>query len=303
MSEETVTVDGEIVDLEVVPTTALEGLNRAEIDMQIATAKRWPRSITDFKRKALELATLNEETAAAMFYSLKRGSKRIEGPSVRLAEIAAYSWKNLRFGARVIAVEQKQVVAQGFAFDLENNTASSVEVRRRITNSEGQRYNEDMITMTANAACSIAFRNAIYKVIPQALLLDVYKLARETATGKSLTMEQRREKILADMAKIDAKPEQVYKLVDKKSKDDITIDDILFLKGLITSIQDGETTLKTALSEGEIVPATTKLGDLTAALKVKSQGEPISNPAQRGKIEDGKEPLSAADRAILDELK
>lgn len=298
MSEETVTVDGEIVDLEVVPTTALESLNKAEIDIQIATAKRYPRSITDFKRKALELATLNEETAQSCFYSLKRGSKRIEGPSVRLAEIAAYSWKNLRFGARIIAIEQRQVVAQGFAFDLENNTASSVEVRRRITNSDGHRYNEDMITMTANAACSIAFRNSIFKIVPQSLLLEVYKLARETATGKSLTMEQRREKILVDMAKVGAKPEQVYKLVDKKSKDDITVDDILFLKGLITSIQDGETTLKTALAEGETVPATTKLGDLTETLKARAAANVADTKKAAAKPE-----LSAEDQAILEELR
>ena len=278
--------------------TALESINRGEIDVQISTAKRYPRSIVSFKRQALELATADEETAASCFYSLKRAGKKIEGPSVRLAEIAAYAWGNMRYGARIIDIQQKHVIAQGFAFDLEKNLASSVEIRRRITDSEGRRYSDDMITITANAACAIAFRQAIFKVLPQALLADVYKQSRETAAGKALTMEQRRVRIIADMAKVGASAEQVFKLVDAKGKDDITIDDILFLKGLITSIQDGETTLKTALSEGETVPATTKLGDLTETLKARQAAF-----ATDTKKATTKEPISAADQAILDELK
>src|SRR5690348_6841125 len=72
-------------------SVALSAVDRASIDMQIATAKQYPRSITAALREATELATLDEETAKTMLYALKRGGKVIPGPSVRLAEILAYS--------------------------------------------------------------------------------------------------------------------------------------------------------------------------------------------------------------------
>ena len=43
---------------------ALNAIDRASIDMQIATAKQYPRSITKSLREAMDLATLDEATAA-----------------------------------------------------------------------------------------------------------------------------------------------------------------------------------------------------------------------------------------------
>ena len=48
------------------------------------------------------MATIDAEVAGSCFYKLSRGGKTIEGPSVRLAEIVASAWGNLKFGARII---------------------------------------------------------------------------------------------------------------------------------------------------------------------------------------------------------
>ena len=53
----------ETVPVEVQPQ-ALELIQRAEIDMQIATAKKYPRDLAKVKRRMLDFATLDEETAA-----------------------------------------------------------------------------------------------------------------------------------------------------------------------------------------------------------------------------------------------
>lgn len=63
--------------LEVISEGTLEQITRGEIDMQIATAKKYPRSISKFKAKALEMATLDEETAESCFYNLPREGKEI----------------------------------------------------------------------------------------------------------------------------------------------------------------------------------------------------------------------------------
>jgi hypothetical protein len=57
---------------------ALEQIARGEIDIQITTARRFPRSIEQFQKKALSMATIDEETAASCFYVLpkRKGARR-----------------------------------------------------------------------------------------------------------------------------------------------------------------------------------------------------------------------------------
>ena len=62
-------------------------LARAEIDVQIATARRYPRSITLASKNIRDLVTLDKDAAAECMYALPRGGKPIQGPSIRLAEI------------------------------------------------------------------------------------------------------------------------------------------------------------------------------------------------------------------------
>jgi hypothetical protein len=227
----------------------LASLNRAEIDIQITTARRYPRSIVGFKRQALEMATLDEDTAGSMFYVLPRSGKKIEGPSVRLAEVVGSAWGNMRYGARVVEIGDHYVTAQGAAFDLEKNLACTVEVRRRITDRNGRRYNDDMIGVTANAACSVALRQAIFKVVPFAYVKSIYEEAKKASLGNALTMEQRRQRALDWYAKIGAKPEHVLRILGRKGVDDITVDDLVTLQGFRTAIQDGETTLAQILAD------------------------------------------------------
>lgn len=234
---------------------SLEAVDRASIDMQIATAKKYPRSVAQALKEAKELATLDEETAGSMFYVLPRGGKKIEGPSARLAEIMAYSWGNLRADADIVAEDRTHVTAMGTCFDLEKNVAIRVRVKRRITDKKGARYNEDMIGVTSNAAISIALRNAVFKVIPQAFARRIYETARQVSVGKAGTMAQKRHSAMEWFLKAGVDAEQVYKLLDVKGFDDIGVDEIITLKGLVNALKDGETTVEqvfrpTTTSEG-----------------------------------------------------
>lgn len=241
-------LEGEIVDdsMELTGSTALMAITKSEIDTQIATAKRYPRSITNFRRKTHELACLDEETAASMFYSLPRGGKQLEGPSVRMAEVCASAYQNLRFGARVIEITDTVVVAQGFCMDLETNNATTIEVRRRITNKSGQRFNEDMIVVTGNAACAIALRNAIFKVIPFALIKPIYEQAKLASIGKAVSMATKRQQLLDNYAKAGVSAEKVIAFLGHKGIDDITVEDLITMRGVWTAIKDGDTTIDEA---------------------------------------------------------
>ncbi len=228
--------------VEVESPSVLATLNSSEINVQITTAKAYPRSLQAFQRDALTLATLDQETARSMFYVVPRDGRNIEGPSVRLAEIVGSSWGNLRYGARVVDIDESFVTAQGMAFDLEKNLASTIEVRRQIKTKYGKRYSDDMIRTTANAAMSIALRNAIFKVVPFALVKKVYEQAKEVSLGKGLSMEKRRENALKALGSIGAKPADIYRLCNRRGLDDLTVDDLINLNGLYTAIKEGDTT-------------------------------------------------------------
>jgi hypothetical protein len=224
-------------------------LNKSEIDMQIATAHKYPRSIQRFRDEALLMVTLNESIAQECIYSLPRDGKNIEGPSARFAEVVASAWGNSRAGARVVSDEGDFVTAQGVFHDLERNVAITYEVQRRIVDRQGRRFKADMIGVTANAACSIALRNAILKGVPKAFWSDLYEQARKAAIGDVQTLANRRSRALETLQKMGVKREQVFAYLGIKGEEDITIDHLAALYGIATAIKEGDTTPEQAFSK------------------------------------------------------
>lgn len=227
-------------------------LNRSEIDMQVATAHKYPRSVKRFRDEALAMVTLNERVAESCIYALPRGNKTIEGPSARFAEVVASAWGNCRAGARTISDQGEFVTAQGVFHDLERNVAITYEVQRRITDSRGKRYNTDMIGVTANAACSVALRNAILKGVPKAFWDDMYQAARQTVMGDVQTLANRRAAALKAFVAFGISEAQVLAKLDVSGVEDIGLEHLVTLRGLLTAIKEGDTTPEQAFStDGE----------------------------------------------------
>lgn len=262
----------EVVDM---PATlgVVGAIDRAQVDVQVATAKKYPRSIDRALKEALTLATMDEDTAGSMFYVLPRSGKKIEGPSARLAEVMTYSWQNLRAEADVIDIDGKFVTAMGTCFDMERNVAVRVRVKRRITDKNGVRYNDDMIGVTSNAACSIALRNAVFKVIPQALTKRIYEEARKASIGKAGTFQQKRQNALAWFVKAGISEKQVFELLGVKGADDLGEEQLIELRGIKTALTDGDTTVEQLLtrSKGESDGA----AELNAALRKANGGNGV----------------------------
>ena len=267
----TVIAEPEVVQVDSSQGGALEQQTRGEIDVQIATARRYPRSIRQFQSRALEYATLDEDTAASCFYALPRDGKTVEGPSARLAEIVASAWGHMRVEARVVDEDDRFVKARGMAWDIENNVAIAFEARRRITNRAGKTYSDDMIAVTANAASSIALRNAVFKVVPAALWRPIYLKCREVAVGNAETLVNRRAKMLEHFQKMGVIADKVFALLGVKGAEDITLDHMATLRGLATAIKDGDTTVDEAFSDAAHAPIKTP--------ERKSAAAPVATPA------------------------
>lgn len=234
---------------EVVHGSALEQLTRGEVDIQIATAKRYPRNLTRCVDELVSMATIDADTAMECYYTLPRAGKQIEGPSIRLAELALSTWTNVLGGSRVLEIGDQYVVAQGVFWDLEKNVRYTNEVRRRITDKNGKRYSEDMIVTTANAACAIAVRNAVFKGIPQAIWKQAYKAAQETAVGTQKTLGTRRDKMVDYFTGLGVSEERICAVVNRQAIEEITLKDLKVLIGLASAIRDGDTTAEQAFPE------------------------------------------------------
>lgn len=235
-------------------TTAsnVELISAAEINQQISTAKKFPRSVTNFMREARALVTLNEGIAQQCIYALPRDGKTVEGPSARFAEIVAHSWGNSRAGARVVNEGQEFITAQGVMHDLERNVAITFEVQRRITGKSGKRYSADMIGVTANAACSIALRNAILKAVPKAFWEPLYQEARKVVAGDVQTLANKRAKAIEAFAIYGITKDAICGKLGRQGVADITVDDLVTLFGLLTAIKEGDTTPEQAFAvDGE----------------------------------------------------
>ena len=236
------------LEIEVQGTDTIAALERAQVDMQIATAKRYPRTLSKVKADMLSLATLDEETAAGTFFTLpaRKGGdgKPIQGPSVRMAEIALSAWGNLKAGARVIADDGKSIVAQAVVIDLEKNVSVSIEVRRRVTTKEGRRYSEDMVNTTANAACSIALRNATFRVVPAALIRPIYEQAKRVAVGDVKSLTSKRADVIGRLKKMGASEAAIFGAVGATKLEDIDSEKLAELIGFGTAIKEGSATLE-----------------------------------------------------------
>ena len=237
----------ETQQIEVVETSALEQMERAQIDVQISTAKRYPRQLAAVKQAMLSFATLDTETAASCFFTLpaRKGGdgKPIQGPSIRMAEIALSTYGNMRAGARVIADDGKMLTIQGVCHDLQTNVCVTVETKRRVTSKDGRRFSDDMIVMTGNAGCSIALRNAVFRVVPLALVKPIYEAAKKTAVGDAKTLVQRRADALAHFLKMGVAKEKVFAALNVKGLEDIGLEHLEVLLGYASAIRDGDTSV------------------------------------------------------------
>ncbi len=252
---------------------ALYLLTKAEIDTQIATAKAFPRSLTKFRDKALSMATFSEDIAAACTYALPRGGSKLEGPSIRLAEIVAASYTNIQYGGRVIANDGKMIVAQGVCIDLENNVKATVEVSRKITDKNGKTYNQDMQVMTGNAAIAIAVRNAIFKVIPGALVSAIQEKAKEVARGTAETLVSRRDKAIAYFKSLGVTEKQLCDTLEIIKVGDIDMDKLETLTGMKAAIKNGEATVQSLFeAEAETIDYPT----LEALYHEKAEGKKLT---------------------------
>lgn len=232
--------------------------DKALIDMQIATAKRYPRNLKKAIENAITLVANDPEFADECTYSLKKGGKTIAGPSVNLAKMLIQQMGNIRAENRVVGYDATHVTCEAVCFDLERNLAIRTQIKRSIVGSSG-RYSEDMQVIAGNAGNAIALRNAIFAVIDASIVKRVYREAKKAITGdvSDATKLIARRTTLFDSLKAQY-PEfkltdlEICQAVGKQAVAHITADDLVLLIGFENAIKNGENFLETVFRPRDV---------------------------------------------------
>lgn len=290
--------DGE-AHLVKVDVAALESITKSEIREQVDTAHRYPRNVLAFLEEAKALVSVSPETAQSCMYRLERFDaatgqmKPLVGPSVRLAEMCASSWRNLHTAARIIDIGAAEVTAQALCWDLEKNIRIGIEVQRGImTSGKGgrapKRYGDDMIRVTCMAAISIALRNAIFRVIPKALVDEIFATAQQVATGPTdEKFQENRARALAWLDKNRVPQERAFAQLGIGSADEITRDHLAMLIGIANAVKAGERTIDECFPVARPAPTPGTVSKATAAEDLISRAKkstPPPPPANDGAI-------------------
>jgi len=278
--------ENEVQHVDIIPmsSNALEAQERATVDIQIATAKRYPRSIEKFQKDATNMIKASKQVAESCVYNRPVGKdggrmKFAEGPSIRLAEIVASCYGNLRVATIITEVSPRQVKAQGMAFDLEKNYAVKKDCIETTVTKSGAPFSERMRVVVAKACQSKALRDAVFGVVPRALCNDLIETAKETMTG-GRTVDQLKPGVLEWIKKLDIDAKRVWTVLDIEGPAELTMEHIITLGGLKTAISDSEITVN------EVFPLSAeeqKANDPAQKIKDHFAGKNEEPPAEKKK--------------------
>lgn len=263
------------VALEVLAPSSVEALERAQVDVQIATAHKFPRSLEQFKRRAMDMVSQDIETAESCIYSRPvGGGKVVEGESIRMAEIVAACYGNLRFAAQVVEQTERYVKCEGVAHDLESNVAGKSQAMESTVKRDGSPYDERMRIVVAKACLSKALRDAIFRVVPKGLCKSISDSAKKVIAGQSKTLEQRRTMAKQWLTQIKVDETRAFAVLGVKGWTEVGEQELLVLTGFKTALKDNEITLLEAFP---------------MATKAEVAGSPVPTPPP-----EAKQPAAAA---------
>lgn len=225
----------------------------AQIELLINSAKKYPRDVVKFRQRLIDTLSSDPELAEQCFYSLPRKNKVITGPSVRFAELVASTYGNLWTQVTPVAESDRQVTVRAVAWDVESNLCLSFDVVRRITDSKGNRYNDDMITLTTLAASSIAFRNVVLRVVPSSLTQAALDAAKEASRKKDRgrPLDERRRRMFDYFESLGVGEERILQTLGVESASAITEEHLITMQGYANAIRSEGLSVETVFGAND----------------------------------------------------
>lgn len=214
-----------------------------EVQGQIIMAKKFPRSYAASYNRIME-ACQRKGLAEKAEYEYKRGTSKVTGISIRLAEAMAQNWGNLDFG--FVELEQRNGESQVMAYcwDLETNTRQTkIFTVPHIRETKNGNYpltsSRDIYEMVANQAAR-RVRACILGIIPGDIQEEAVEQCRKTLLGKEdIPMIDRIKKCVMIAEKEYQIPQDSLEKYIGCKAEAFSMNDLIRLNRVFNSIKDG----------------------------------------------------------------
>lgn len=227
-------------------TTALaaaEARVSREIEGMLVVAMRFPRS-EERAREQLLKACERPKFAEEALYEFPRGGKTIKGPSIRLAEAAARSWRNLTFGWNEVEKFAGRSKVDAWAWDMETNLLVRHEVivehvRDKRSGTVELVSSRDVLEAVANKAQRVV-RGCILNLMPPDIIDEAVEKCERVATQEQLKLplDQRIARLVEAYGKLNVTPEMLSERV-RHPVSQCSPDEVTGLGRLYVSVRDG----------------------------------------------------------------
>ena len=271
----------------------------SEIKAAIVVAKNFPRDEFAAHTKIIKSAQ-RPSFAEGGFYTFERGGKAIEGPSVKMARELARCWGNIRHGLRIVSIDDYYVHVKGWALDLETNAYVENEDKfRKLIQRKNRGWvvpDERDLRELINKRGAICVRNSVLQVMPPDIVDEAVRVAKDTmiraAKGEieGQTGEEAARRLSLAFADLGVTTEMIQAYLGH-SLDIVTDEEIVKLRGVYTSVNDGHSRREEhfAMPGGSPTDGAAAL-DGELATKREAQADPVDKgddggPATSGDIE------------------
>jgi hypothetical protein len=211
-----------------------------EIQAAVILAKQFPRVYDDSwarLMKACQRKTLAEKAR----YRYPRGGKMIVGPSVNLARVAAQCYGNIRWGLNILRNDNDEVLIEGWAWDMEQNIKSTAQdcFKKLIFRKDKGWVTPDErdLRELINRRGAILVRNCLLNILPKDLIEDAEAQAEQALRKQIKDPSGERKRLILEFDKYGVTVDMLNRYIGQESWG---ADDIIHLKEILNSIQDGQ---------------------------------------------------------------
>lgn len=226
-----------------VTTEMVTSRQMQEVQGQIVMAKKFPRDEVAANRRIMT-ACQRKKLAESAEYEYTRGTSKVVGPSIRLAEALAQNWGNMDFGFVELERKAGESIVMAQAWDLETNTRQTRTFTvKHFRDTKGGGYaltsDRDINELVSNQAAR-RVRACILGIIPGDVVEEAIEQCHKTLLGNEETPMIDRIKKCVQIAEKEYQipQESLEKYIGCKAEA-FSMNDLIRLNRVFNSIKDG----------------------------------------------------------------
>ncbi len=216
-----------------------------EVQAAMVVAKKFPRDTVVAEKRILD-ACKRIRLAESALYSYPRGGSKVEGESIRLAEVYLQCWGNVEAGVVELARANGESTAMAYCMDLETNardvkvfTVKHIRDRSERKGGNVQLTDErDIYELVANMGARRK-RACILSVIPIDIRESAIEQCRKTLEGdQSVPLIDRVKSMAAAFEPLGVSVEMLQQRLGHNLSA-TTAHELVTLRGIFASLKDG----------------------------------------------------------------